>query len=155
MSMEVYKNTSTEATLAFYSGNYRESANKYLEAFLASPGKHSQNRWQIFHGYTSIQKEEYFVASQTDFDAFQRIVKDTHELNLYRCEAAPQPRRIGNYYFTEMPFASEARHREGTPKKGPDHHCYTRWKSRDRGSATDQFKLGISLMKYWMKRKEI
>lgn len=88
MSMQVYQNSATEAVHAFQSGNYRQSANKYLESFLASPGKYSENRWQIFHGYTSVLQDEYFTASQSDVVALQRIVEDKHELKLYRCEAA-------------------------------------------------------------------
>jgi len=84
----VYINKSTQAVAAFHSRDFRESANKYLEAFEASPSKWAENRWQIFRGYTSILQEEYFAASQIDFEALQKVVNDKSEVKLYRCEAA-------------------------------------------------------------------
>lgn len=84
----MYVGASTQAVEAFQRGNYRESANKYLEAFEASPSKWAENRWHIFHGYTSILQEEYFAATEQDFQALEKVVKDKSEVNLYRVEAA-------------------------------------------------------------------
>ena len=88
MSMQVYQNRANEAVMAFHSRNYRAAAIKYLESFEASPGKWTENRWHIFHGFTSILQEEYFQASQSDMEALERIASDRTEPKLYRCEAA-------------------------------------------------------------------
>jgi hypothetical protein len=85
---QVYMQSAQEAVAAFHTGNHRQAAAKYLQAFEASPGKWTDNRWQIFHGYTSILQEEYFAASKRDFQALDRIVKDQTEASLYRMEAA-------------------------------------------------------------------
>jgi hypothetical protein len=85
---QVYMQSAQEAISAFHTGNHRQAATKYLQAFEASPGRWTNNRWQIFHGYTSILQEEYFTASKSDFQALERIVQDQMEANLYRVETA-------------------------------------------------------------------
>jgi len=85
--MSLYISCAEEAVTAFHQGNHRLSATKYLQSFLASPDKWDPNRWQIFHGYTSILQEEYFKASDSDLEALQRTANDKNELKLYRCEA--------------------------------------------------------------------
>lgn len=74
--------------MAFQKGDYRESANKYLESFEASPSKWAENRWHIFHGYTSILQEEYFDSSESDFQALESVVRNKSEAKLFRVEAA-------------------------------------------------------------------
>lgn len=72
-----------EAATAFHRGRHRIAATKYLEAFDDSVGhKYNQFRWQIFHGYTSILKEEYFTASTSDMEALNRISNDKAEAKL-------------------------------------------------------------------------
>lgn len=87
-SFQTYKSKSTEAVAAFYRGDYRQSATLYLESFQASPSTWVENRWQVFHGYTSILQEEYFVPSSSDMEALANIVNSKSEGRLYRCEAA-------------------------------------------------------------------
>ena len=88
MSLQTYQNCANEAVLAFHGGRYREAAKKYLESFNASPEPWAENLWYIFHGFTSILKEEYFSPSQSDFDALRRFSENKAEAKLYRCEAA-------------------------------------------------------------------
>jgi hypothetical protein len=88
MGMEVYKNSSTDATLAFQSGNYRESANKYLEAFGIAGKTLTKPVADLPRVHFDSKRKSTFSASQKDFDALQLIVKDKNKLKLYRCEAA-------------------------------------------------------------------
>ena len=89
MSRLEYENTASEAALAFHRRQHRLSATKYLEAFLGCPDRWDYNRWQVFHGYSSILQEEYFQASlEADIIPLKAIVNDKKELKLYRIEAA-------------------------------------------------------------------
>ncbi len=89
MSFKRYKNLGEAAVLNFHQGNYRESADKYLEAATsASPGTWAENRWHIFHGYTSILREKYFAPTERDLEALDCIIHDKSEGRLFRAEAA-------------------------------------------------------------------
>lgn len=89
MSFKRYQQLGEAAVLNFYNGNYRESADKYLEAATtACPGTWADGRWHIFHGYTSILREKYFAPSERDMDALDRMIHDKSEGKLFRAEAA-------------------------------------------------------------------
>jgi hypothetical protein len=77
----------TEAVLAFQSGRYRESADKYLQAFRKMKAVWADGRYHILHGYTSILREEYFVPSEQDFKELIKIFDNRDEPILYRSEA--------------------------------------------------------------------
>ena len=77
-----------EAAGKFYhSGQYRQSANEYYKAFTFSTSLYHPIRYQIFHGYTSILKEEYFAANDEDFKNMNQVLDDKFEPRLYRIEA--------------------------------------------------------------------
>lgn len=89
MSFKRYMNLGQEAVLNFHQGHYRESADKYLEAATsAAPGTWAENRWHIFHGYTSILREKYFAPTERDLQALDHIIHDKSEGRLFRAEAA-------------------------------------------------------------------
>jgi MYND finger len=85
--MEHYQLLGNEAVMAFHGGNYRLAATKYWESFKEIPGLRKYERWQIFHGYTSVLQEMYFKPSQDDLDHLLQVFNDKHELILYRTEA--------------------------------------------------------------------
>lgn len=80
-----------QAVMAFYDGQYRRAADWYLQSFQTfgrrDPARYS-TRWQIFQGYTSILREEYFAANANDFRNVRAIQDDTKEHALFRAEAA-------------------------------------------------------------------
>ncbi|CAJ1946425.1 unnamed protein product [Cylindrotheca closterium] len=85
----IYGSCADETVDSFSRGNYRLAATKYLQSFQASPDRWEVNRWQIFHGFTSILTEEYFTASlENDINPLKDIVEDNKELKLFRIEAA-------------------------------------------------------------------
>ena len=75
------------AVKLFHQGKYRESANEYWLSFCESPALTHTSRWQIFHGYTSILKEEYFPSSDQDFENMRKVLDDKFEIRLFRVEA--------------------------------------------------------------------
>ncbi|KAL7532274.1 hypothetical protein ACHAWF_004068 [Thalassiosira exigua] len=76
------------AALAHWkNGNHRESANEYWKAFRAFSSPTHQARFHVFHGCTSILREEYFSATDEDFDNMNKVLNDKHEPRLFRVEA--------------------------------------------------------------------
>lgn len=68
-------------------GKHRESADEYWECFQLVPSLTEESRYHILHGYTSILREEYFVASDTDLERMKKLYKAKYEPRLFRVEA--------------------------------------------------------------------
>ena len=86
--LALYDKHSTNAGNLFYQNRKREGANEYWIAFSRySPSLTHPNRWDIFRGYTSILKERYFEPSDDDWTQLKSVLKDKHELKLFRIEA--------------------------------------------------------------------
>jgi tetratricopeptide (TPR) repeat protein len=87
MTMQEYMTMSTQAALAFKRRDFRGAADLYWSAFRKSPSLWAENRFIIFTGYSSILLENYFKASDHDLNSLKKVLRDKHELTLYRVEA--------------------------------------------------------------------
>ena len=45
-------------------------------------------RYQLFHGYTTTLRGDYFEPSEDDIHNMKKILDNKHELRLFRMEAA-------------------------------------------------------------------
>ena len=68
-------------------GKHREAATSYWLSFRAIPNPTYETRYHIFHGYTSILRDNYFEASDDDVKNLEQIFRDKHEPRLFRLEA--------------------------------------------------------------------
>jgi hypothetical protein len=95
--MQVYVSTANAGAEAFQRGNYHESANNQQVPRVVSGLAIQIGREPLahFHGYTSVWQEEYFVPSESDFQALEHIVRDWSESKLFRTVAAA----ISCWYF--------------------------------------------------------
>ena len=78
-----------QAVTAAQREEWRLAADKYLEATLKAPSKWAENRYHIFHGYTTILRDSGHNLSPThaDIKALKRMAKDEVEPILFRVEA--------------------------------------------------------------------
>lgn len=85
---ELYQHHATNAGNFFHQGRQREGANEYWIAFSQySPSLTETNRWHTFRGYTSILTEQYFAPSRDDWKNLKSVLRDKHELILFRLNA--------------------------------------------------------------------
>ncbi len=68
-------------------GEHRHSADEYWKAYRAFSTPTHESRFHIFHGYTSILKEEYFPADDVDLENVRKVMNDKNEPRLFRVEA--------------------------------------------------------------------
>jgi len=85
--MQVYQRKADASARVFHSGRHRDAAGLYLQAYRDAPSS-GPNKWHIFHGYTSILREEYFKATDSDISSVSKISSDKSEVKLVRVEAA-------------------------------------------------------------------
>lgn len=121
ITMSDFGTCANAAVVAFQQGNHRLSANKYIEAYHLAP-QNDKTLWQIFHGYTSILKEEYFPATDNDLKSLQRIADDKSQGKLYRVEASftcglllwirNQREEAANYYRKAVRIAQRTSEKE-------------------------------------------
>lgn len=74
------------AGIAANAGQWRQCADRYLEAYtIADSGWIA--KYNCWSGYTSVLREDHFVASEDDLKALKRVAKDTSAPRIDRQEA--------------------------------------------------------------------
>ena len=68
-------------------GKHRESANEYWKAYPAIPSPTHESRYQIFRGYTTTIRGDWFAANDNDVRNMEAVLGDEHEPKLFRMEA--------------------------------------------------------------------
>ena len=119
-TLKQYYKYGQQAVELFQCNKQREAADKYLIAFDVCPDKTEPNRWQVFHGYTSLLMEQYFEPNEQDKDALKRIRDDKTECKLYRVEAGFKYGLLN--YFLGNRFETAESYREAiriSKKKNP------------------------------------
>jgi len=77
-----------QAAVSFWEqGKHRESADEYWKAVQFLQPDHEM-RYQLFHGYTSTLRGDYFEPSEDDINNMKKLLDNKHELRLFRMEAA-------------------------------------------------------------------